>query len=129
MPTSDRAVRDACVLGTHRQCPFQNGEAVRPLSLFLLYLRTGFALPVKGWPHCELMHFRHGLPRHDIAATLSHPTTFDLNPVFKFGLILVAQAQALFPFVCIPKWQAGQNASLAVHARIQHEYVLSLFNA
>jgi hypothetical protein len=121
-PTGDRTVRDKCVLGTHRQHPFQNGETVCPLALFLLYLLTDFRM--KGWSHhCKLVHFhtlhptlqRHSMLRHYIATVLSHPTIFDLNPLFKFSLILVALARVLFLFIRIPKWQAGPNACLEVH--------------
>jgi hypothetical protein len=54
-------------------------------------------------PHLELIHStpytlhrgRHDLPRHGIAAALSHLTIFDLDPHFKFGDPHCARVRAL----------------------------------
>jgi hypothetical protein len=71
-----------CVIGAHHRQPFQNGAAVRPLTLFLLHLLTGFALPMKGWPpitsSCTSKPYtphrkRRDFQRHGIAVTPSHP--------------------------------------------------------
>jgi hypothetical protein len=59
----DRAVRVVCILGARRR-PFQNGAAVRPPPLFLLYVLTGFALPMKMPPP----------PPPTRARALPHPT-------------------------------------------------------
>ncbi|KAN0140376.1 hypothetical protein V8E53_001585 [Lactarius tabidus] len=66
------ALSDVCVFGTPRQRASQNGAAGWPPTVSL-YTSTTYT------PHRK----RHGLPRHHIAATISHPTIFNVNPLFK----------------------------------------------